>query len=74
MWNCWLEWWFFLIINAVVICNVLLLSILSPLAGLAALGAKFCANYNLANKFSNARQIGNFLRNDIASKLIETIE
>ena len=29
---------------------------------------------NLANKFSNARQIGNFLRNDIASKLIETIE
>lgn len=47
-----LEWWFFLIINAVVICNVLLLSILSPLAGLAALGAKFCANYNLAKKFS----------------------
>lgn len=29
---------------------------------------------NLANKFSNARQIENFLRNDIACKLIETIE
>lgn len=29
---------------------------------------------NLANKFSNARQIENFLRNDIARKLIETIE
>ena len=28
----------------------------------------------LANKFSNARQIGNFLRNEIARKLIETIE
>lgn len=29
---------------------------------------------NLANKFSNARQIENFLRNDIARKLVETIE
>ena len=28
----------------------------------------------LANKFSNARQIENFLRNEIARKLIETIE
>ncbi len=46
-----LEWWFFLIINAVIICNVLLLSILSPVAGIASLGASFCANYNLAKKF-----------------------
>lgn len=29
---------------------------------------------NSANKFSNARQIENFLRNDIARKLVETIE
>lgn len=46
-----LEWWFFLIMNAVVICNILFLGVLSGAATVAALGASFFANYNLARKF-----------------------
>lgn len=46
-----LEWWFFLIMNAVVICNILFLGVLSGAAAVAALGASFFANYNLAKKF-----------------------
>lgn len=46
-----LEWWFFLIMNAVIICNILFLGVLLGLAGIAALGASFFANYNLAKKF-----------------------
>lgn len=46
-----LQWWFFLLISATAIFNILGLAILTPLAGLISLAATFACNYNLAIKF-----------------------